>query len=298
MPRYAIPLPGSLVAAEIEQLVVFECAADRASELVLLENLFLRSAVGVVAIVEEVVRVEGFIAEELEQRSVQSIGAGFGHNVHVGAGVAAEAGIVSGGLDLEFLNSVGVGSGDSRIEARVARIVIAGGVVDLDAVHLVVILFRCGAVDAHVLRAASEAGAVGDIAGNAGGQAQNLGEVSGGQGQSGDAASGDRGTQSGGCGLDSFHVGFHGHLLGLRAHLQGVIERRGFGDGESDRGHFAGFEALRGEGDAVGAGVEEGNGIDAIGARIDGAAAVGSGVDGGDGDVGNYGAGGIFHGAG
>ena len=95
-----------------------------------------------------------------------------------------------------------------------------------------------------------------------------------------------------------FHIGFHGDLLGLRAHLQGVIERRGFGNGESDRGHFAGFESRCREGDAVGAGVEERNGIDAIGAGVDGAAAVGSGVDGGDGDVGNYGACGIFHGAG
>src|SRR5260370_41064735 len=91
------------------------------------------------------------------------VGAGLGDYVDVGTRVAAEAGVVGRSLDLEFLNSVRIGDSNARVETEVTRIAVAGGVVDGNAVHLVVVLLGAGAVDAHVLRTAAKCRPVGHL---------------------------------------------------------------------------------------------------------------------------------------
>jgi hypothetical protein len=88
--RQAIPLAGSLIAAEEEQLVLLNRAAERAAELVLLQNLLAASAQ---RILEKAVGVEIFVAEELEQGSVKAIGAGLGDQIDVRARIAAITGV-------------------------------------------------------------------------------------------------------------------------------------------------------------------------------------------------------------
>src|SRR5258708_6854632 len=64
LPGHTIPLPGALIAAEVEQLVFLDGATDGAAELVLLEYLLAGLAIGVVAVIEKLVGVQRFVAEE------------------------------------------------------------------------------------------------------------------------------------------------------------------------------------------------------------------------------------------
>ena len=91
------------------------------------------------------------------------IGTRFGHDIHVGAWVPAVTRVISGSLNLEFLDSVRVGNRDASIQSVIESLVVAGCVVDGDAVHLKVVFFRTGAVHTHILRTAPETGAIADI---------------------------------------------------------------------------------------------------------------------------------------
>ena len=130
-----------------------------AAELILIQ--YLRHAAGCAvhgwrglsaeAVAEEVVRLEIGVAEELEQRPVDVVGAGFRDDVDVGAGVAAIARVVGRGLNLELLQGVRIGNADAGVDAAIRADAGAGEVQDVDAVHLIVVLVDVRAVDADVL---------------------------------------------------------------------------------------------------------------------------------------------------
>src|SRR5580704_7469793 len=93
--RNSVTLTGSLVAAKEEQFILLNGSAERAAELVLLQHLLSRFAGGIVAVVEEIVRVQIAVAEEFKQRSMEVVGAGLGDNVDICAGVTPVTGVIS-----------------------------------------------------------------------------------------------------------------------------------------------------------------------------------------------------------
>src|ERR1700674_4596724 len=102
--RQSILLTRTLIASEDKQLVFDDRAAQRAAELILVQNLLGGGAGRVVAIVEEIIRVEDGVAQELKRGPVKLVRAGLRNDVDVGAGVPAVACIVSRGLNLELLD--------------------------------------------------------------------------------------------------------------------------------------------------------------------------------------------------
>src|SRR5581483_6336874 len=98
----AVHLACLLITAEQEEPVLLDRAAQVSTELILVENL--SRAAG--AVPKEIVGVEIGVAEELIRSAMETVRAGLGHHVHVGAGVAAVTGIVGGGLDLEFFECI------------------------------------------------------------------------------------------------------------------------------------------------------------------------------------------------
>ena len=135
------PLDQTFIAAEVEQLVLDDRAADGRAELVALE-------IGQLAGVEEVAGVQGRIAMELEYRPANPVGARLGHGAHDAAGRAAELGAVAVRLHAELLHRV-----DAEQHAREARRRLVGDVGDVGAVHQVAGLLRPRAADRQ-LRAA------------------------------------------------------------------------------------------------------------------------------------------------
>src|SRR5438067_1439521 len=117
--RDAVPLARALVAAEEKQLVRLDRSAQRTSELILFQYLFGGVGRKTVAIEEEVVGIERFIAEELERASVELIGARLRDQIHIGAGVPPITRIVGGCLNLELLNRVRIRDSDPRIDSEV-----------------------------------------------------------------------------------------------------------------------------------------------------------------------------------
>src|SRR5262245_25803815 len=120
------------------------------------------------------VGVERVVAEELEERAVKNVGAAPGHNVDIGPGVPPETGVVKAGLHLEFLNRVGIWDRYSAAETAASL-----QVIDLDAVHLEVVIRAARAVCAKIplgltaLTAAQRAG-VGHRRGDAGRERDDL----------------------------------------------------------------------------------------------------------------------------
>ena len=100
-----------LIAQEVEQLVLADGAANRASELILIERLTATLRV------EIIVRIENRIAQEFKRRPVNLIGARLGDHVHVRARVPPVAGVEVRSLHLEFLNCIRARNRDSRINA-------------------------------------------------------------------------------------------------------------------------------------------------------------------------------------
>ena len=88
-----------LVAAEEEELVAFDSAAERAAELIALQR--------VVRGREVVAGVHVAVAKKLEGVAMPGVGAGFRHGVHHAAGMQTASGGQAAGLDAEFLQGVG-----------------------------------------------------------------------------------------------------------------------------------------------------------------------------------------------
>ena len=105
---------------------------------------------------------------------MELIGTRFGQHVDVGAGIAAVAGIIRGGLNFEFLNGVGVGNADAGINIDIAGGVRMGDVVDGHAVHLEIVRPGRVSVDAHILGAFPERSCIVHRGIGASGKAQDL----------------------------------------------------------------------------------------------------------------------------
>ena len=125
--RDALHLPRPLVAAEEEELVFNDAAADGAAELVAMEH--------VVSGQEIVARVDAAVAQELKQVAVQLVGAGLGHDIHGAARMQAIAGRQGVGLDAEFLQRVGEGERQVDIRERVVVVSAVEQVVDVVALR-------------------------------------------------------------------------------------------------------------------------------------------------------------------
>ena len=117
--------PGPLIAAEEEQAVGFQRAAERAAKLVATEAVVRALAGRRVDGVEAVGRVEPVIADELEEVAVERVGARLGHRVDRGAGVHAVAGRRGARFELELLQRVGEGQRQVQV---VVRVVVGGAV--------------------------------------------------------------------------------------------------------------------------------------------------------------------------
>src|SRR5271165_173240 len=222
--RIATLLAGALVVDEEEaEFFLDHGSAEAAAEDVLLHD----GAAFACGVEEEVVGVELVVAEEFVGVAVHGAGATLQDGVDVAAAVAALAGVVERGLDLEFLDDVGVGQG------RVGefRDVVIGGRDSFDQI-VVIVLALAVDFDAYVA-AAKLCGRV-EFALCAARQREQLLEILCGQRQSADGIGSD-GLPCGGVG--GLHGGdlrgdFHG--FGDRAGLQRDGDARGFRDAHFD----------------------------------------------------------------
>ena len=112
---------------------------------------------------------------------MERVATALSHNVHVGPGVTSVTGIIGGGLNLELLDGIGVGNGDSGVKPRVLGKVVAGGIVNVYAIHLEIVSSRTCSIHAHVLRAPSKADVVSSRDCHARRHSQDRGVVSGGK---------------------------------------------------------------------------------------------------------------------
>ena len=107
-------LAAALVVAEKERLVLEHRSAEGAAELILREV-----GLGTVrAVVEEVVRIEGIVAVELESAAAKLIAAGLDLQVNDATERAAELCGVGRGLQLEFVERVDARKDDHGLEPR------------------------------------------------------------------------------------------------------------------------------------------------------------------------------------
>ena len=149
-------------SGEEENLVALERTADCASELLLAVVRLERLAIPVNArawpsagwfdwrngLVQKIIsRTEGTVAEMVEGRSVQVIGAGLGDNVDDGAAGAALFGAVGRGGDAEFLHNFG---GDFVGSAIASTRLGKEGVVEVAAVDQEAVLESPNAADREI----------------------------------------------------------------------------------------------------------------------------------------------------
>ena len=134
----------SLVGAENEQLVLDDRAAGGDAELILLQSGNSR--------LEEVAGVEAVVAQKLPRRSVELVGAGFGHHGDLRAGVAPVLGREVVRQHAHFLHRVG----RRVVHAGVARRIVEVPAVEGEQVHVgaaaVDVHFRSAARVVHLLR--------------------------------------------------------------------------------------------------------------------------------------------------
>src|SRR5271154_5043908 len=140
---------------------------------------------------------------------MKSVCAALGDDVDVRAGVAAIAGVVRRGLDLEFFNGVRIGNSDARINAEVACASAVGDVVHSHSIHLEVVLAGVISIYADILRAFAQSSGV--FRGSAGArrEAENFGVVAVGHGERVDLTTGDGGTERGTLGLERLDVALY-----------------------------------------------------------------------------------------
>src|SRR5262249_46622121 len=102
----------ALIVDEKERPVLRDRAAAGPAELMLTE-IGLRTTR---AVVEEVVRVERIVTQELEAASVQVVGPGLDLDVHHAAERAAELGRIRAGLQLELVERIDARKEDDRLQ--------------------------------------------------------------------------------------------------------------------------------------------------------------------------------------
>ena len=175
--RAPLVQPHPLDVDEEVDLVLLDRTANRPAELVLLGV----GLVEVVLLLEEVLRPQVPVVEELEGAAVELVRAGLDHGVDDRAGGAAELGVELSGEDLELLRRV-------ERHARLGAVVLPQVVVVVPAaVHQVAVVARVDAVGRQRVRsprrqvrrrhdAGQQAGEVGEVARDA----RDLGELLGG----------------------------------------------------------------------------------------------------------------------
>lgn len=82
--------------------------AKGAAVLVLVQHLL--GSVIPSGVPEEIIRVEGGVAEKFKRASMEIVGARLSDDIYVGARIAAISGITGRGLNLEFLNGIWIGN--------------------------------------------------------------------------------------------------------------------------------------------------------------------------------------------
>src|ERR1035437_9256930 len=112
MVRYVgfVVLLSALIGTKDQDLVLDQWAGGGKTILVLLQNATRR----VQTLGKPVIGVEIFVPEKLEHGCVEVVGATFGNDIDVGAGIAPRGGIKHRRLHFEFLDGVGTGSRNSR----------------------------------------------------------------------------------------------------------------------------------------------------------------------------------------
>ena len=219
--RNPVLLARLLIVGEEEDLVLLDWSAHRTAHLILIQNLLHAAAV---EIVKEAVGVQIGVAEKLPDAAVELIGARARNHVHVSAWMSAVAGVVSRGLDFEFLNRIGIGNSNAGVNAAVLRRTRIGRVDDGDAVHLVIVIAGIGAIHGDVLRALADGGGVVHIGVRAGGHGQELRIIAVAEWKSGYLLRSDRGSERRALRLQCFSRGFDGDLLGLCAYLERPVQ--------------------------------------------------------------------------
>ena len=265
------------LAAAVEDLGKDDGTTEGEAELVALEG-----RLRLLGSVEEVLGVELLVAEELEGGAVEVVGPGLEVDVDDAAHGAAVLGGVGVGLDLELLD--GVDGGLDHLAAALGAGELVGVVVD--AVDHEVVLGDLHAAGAEAAVAAAAGGL--DGAGREQGELVVLAAV---EGHVDDAAVVDHLALAGFDGVELQGVGGDDDVLGDGADFKGEIEFGPLIDREDDAGTSDGLEALLLDGDGVGAGLQQGNGVVAIGVGLGLSGDVGGDVGDGNACRGHDGAG-------
>ena len=207
-------LAQSLVAAEVEQLVLDDRTAGGRAELVARE--WRRHA----ARIEEVRRVEFAVAQELEDRAVDGVRARLGDRADDAARGAPELRRVVVGLHAELFHRV-----DAEQDARHARRRLVGNVGDVRAFEEIARHLGTRAADRHlrIAEAAREVARGGAADGDARLQRRELHEASAVQRQLRDLRRRHHAAGDGAAQLDVRRRALHRHLLAQGAELQHEI---------------------------------------------------------------------------
>ena len=259
---------GALIAAEEEQLVLDDGAADDAAELIALQ----RVAVGG----EIVLGVEVVVAEEVEDRAVEGIGSGARDDVDDRAGMEAVLRGEAGGLHAEFLNGIGEWERQVHVGERV-------GVVG--AVHQVLGLGALAAGDGERDFAGIVLGADVVARGRGGGGAGKQNQVR--------RLPAVEGNVDHALRVDDLRYGLilglhHGgrgvHLDGLggSAHFEADVNAQVVADLDDDAGLHEGLKSLLADAELIRSHGKVGKAVSAVGSAGDGALQSGVGLGGFD----------------
>ncbi len=275
-------LACALIAAEEEELVGDDLAAEGSAELIALD--------GVLGGGEEVGGVDDVVADEVEDGAVPLVGAGVGDGVDERARVDTVACGQRVGFDGELVQRVGEGIG----QVDVGEVV---GVVS--AVEDVVVVVALASGDGDDGGAGVVLGADHVVAGRGDGTAgdeDELGSLTTVERHLGNAGLVDDLFEGAGLGLEGYAGGLHVNVLACRADLKVRID----GDAVTNLEHtglIEGLEALRGDAERVGADGDVRHGIDASGVGLRDTSNSGRGLLEGYGRISNGGPGGIGDGA-
>ncbi len=198
---------------------------------------------------EEVVRVQLFIAEKLEQSAMECVSAAFGDDVDVCARVLSVRGVVLPDLHLELLNGIGIRNRDTSAETPAVL-----NIVGAHAIHLIVVVLDMDTASGEIAEspaATAEFGRVGHIGGDSRIQSDDLGVIACHQGQIDNHLLVGHASKGARFGLQLF--GFRGHrdLLAQRAHFEAGIQSLGLGHVHANIGIARQLEARFGDVHAI-----------------------------------------------
>ena len=187
---------------------------------------------------------------------MENIAAGLCDDVYIGANIATIAGVISRGLDFEFLKCIRIGNRDAS-SARTysfSEISDSRETVNRNAIHLIVIRIRAGAIGGDVLGAFRACGRVCHVGIGPGGETQQVDVIS----------CSERKVRHGSCRnhcaqrrircLNGFGRGLYcNFLLDRCGNVQAAVQYGSFGDVYGDGRNFHRLETRRLKLDAVGA---------------------------------------------